>query len=116
MENKDNSKLLRIFIGENDRFNQRPLYEAIVYAAKKKGLAGATVLKGMLSYGANSKIHTLKIFALSDDLPVIIEIVDTEDKIEDFIEIIDKLFKKSNCGGLVTIENIKVLKYTAMKK
>ena len=115
MENKDNSKLLRIFIGENDKFNQRPLYEAIVYGAKKKGLAGATVTKGMLSFGANSKIHTLKIFALSDDLPVIVEIVDSEDKIDDFIEIVDKLFKKSNCGGLVTIEDVKVLKYEAKK-
>ena len=115
MENKDNSKLLRIFIGEYDKFNQRPLYEAIVYGAKKKGLAGATVTKGMLSFGANSKIHTLKIFALSDDLPVIVEIVDSEDKIDDFIEIVDKLFKKSNCGGLVTIEDVKVLKYEAKK-
>ncbi len=115
MENKNNSKLLRIYIGENDKFNQRPLYEAIVYGAKKKGLAGATVTKGILSYGANSKIHTLKIFALSDDMPIIVEIVDSDEKIEDFIKIIDKLFKKSNCGGLITIENIQVLKYVAKK-
>ena len=115
MENKDNSKLLRIFIGENDRFNQRPLYEAIVYAAKRKGLAGATVTKGILSYGANSKIHTLKIFALSNDLPIVVEIVDEIDKIDDFIEIVDKLFKKSNCGGLVTVEDVKILKYEAKK-
>ena len=115
MKDKKEAKLLRIFIGEDDKFNQRPLYEAIVYAAKKKGLAGATVTKGILSFGANSKIHTSKIFALSNDLPIIVEIVDETEKIEDFIEIVDKLFKKSNCGGLITIENIKVLKYVAKK-
>ncbi|MFC2086209.1 DUF190 domain-containing protein [Bacteroidota bacterium] len=115
MKLEKQAKLLRIFIGEDDKFNQRPLYEAIVYAAKKKGLAGATVMKGLLSYGANSKIHTIKIFALSNDLPIVIEIVDEVEKIDDFIEIIDKLFKKSNCGGLVTVENIKVLKYEAKK-
>ncbi|NOZ46236.1 MAG: DUF190 domain-containing protein [Chlorobi bacterium] len=115
MKLEKDAKLLRIFIGESDKYGQRPLYEAIVYAAKKKGMAGATVTKGVLSYGANSKIHTLKIFALSEDLPVIIEIVDEVEKIEEFNEIVDKMFKKVNCGGLITVEKIKVLKYDARK-
>ena len=111
MKLQEDAKLLRIFIGESDKYKQRPLYEAIVYAAKKKGLAGATVMKGILSFGAKSKIHSLKVFALSNDLPIVIEIVDEAQNIEEFNDIVDKMFKKANCGGMITIEKIKVLTY-----
>ncbi len=108
---KGTAKLLRIFTGESDVVYGRPLYEAIVYAAKKDGLAGATVLKGRMSYGANSRIHTSKVLALSDDLPMVVEIVDNEEKINDFLPVIDKLFKESKSGGLITIEKVEVIFY-----
>ena len=116
MDLRDNSKLLAIYTGEMEKYNHRPLYEAIVYAAKKAGLAGATVLRGIMSFGANSKINTAKIFALSTDLPVKIEIIDTEEKIEKFSELLKKMFAKSNSAGLITIEDINVVLYQANKK
>ena len=81
MENDPNAKLLRVFIGENDRIGQHPLYETIVFEAKKQGLSGATVTRGIMGFGANSKVHTTKLFEISSDLPLVIEIVDTEEKI-----------------------------------
>ncbi len=102
---------MRIFIGEADKYKSRPLYEAIVYAAKKSGLAGATVTRGLMSYGANSRIHSIKILALSNDLPVIVEIVDETSKINPFLEVLDKMFEKCNAGGLITLEKINVIMY-----
>ncbi len=110
------SKLLRIFIGENDKENHRPLYEALIYAARKQGLAGATVLRGLMSFGASSHIHTAKLIEISQDLPIVVEIVDHEDKINAFLETVNKLMDKAGCGGLVTIEKAQVLYYKSAKK
>lgn len=116
MDLNGQSKLLAIYTGELEKYNRRPMYEAIVYAAKKAGLAGATVLKGIMSFGANSKVHTAKIFALSADLPVKIEIVDSIEKITKFSEIVKKMFVKSNAAGLITIGDVDVVVYQANKK
>ncbi len=113
MENHPDAKLLRIFIGETDTVSHRPLYEAIVLEAKKSGLAGATVLRGMMGFGANSVIHSFKFFELSSDMPLIIEIVDTEDKIRDFTPLVEALFEKAKCGGLITVEKAEVIRYRA---
>lgn len=115
MENTTTAKLLRIFIGENDKVNGEPLFEAIVYAAKKQGLAGATVLKGMMGFGANSRVHTAKLLEISSDLPLIVEISDTEDKISAFIIQVERLFEESKSGGLITLEKIEVIRYKAGK-
>ena len=111
MEIKGNTKLLRIFIGELDKHNKRPLYEEIVARARVMKIAGATVYRGILSYGASSVVHKSKIMDLSADLPLIIEIVDTIEKIDEFLPEIDKLFIEAKCGGLVTIEKVEILKY-----
>jgi PII-like signaling protein len=103
----ENAVLLRIFIGESDKFHGRPLYEAIVLQARERHLAGATVLRGPMGFGRASRLHTAKILRLSMDLPMVIEIVDSEDKIEGFLPILDGMMK----GGLVTLEKIKVLRY-----
>ena len=111
MENSTEAKLLRIFVGESDHVNHEPLYERIVYAAKKQGLAGATVLKGVMSFGANSRIHKSKMVALSEDLPIVVEIVDEAQNIDSFLDTVDELFHKSGSGGLVTIEKMDVIFY-----
>ena len=115
MEHDPNAKLLRIFIGESDKIGQETLYEKIVFEAKRKGLSGATVLRGVMGYGANSKIHTAKLFEISADLPMIIEIVDTEEKIREFTTTIEHFFKQAKSGGLITIEKAEVIIYTASK-
>lgn len=101
------SVLLRIFIGESDKCDGRPLYETIVNAARKRGLAGATVLRGVLGFGANSRIHTSKILRLSEDLPIVIEIVDKEERIEAFLPELDAMIGE----GLVTLEKARVITY-----
>lgn len=101
------AELLRIFIGESDKHGHRCLYEVIVEEARRRGLAGATVLRGMLGYGASSRIHTAKILRLSEDLPVVIEIVDTPDRIEAFLPYLDEVIEE----GLVTLEKIRVIAY-----
>jgi len=116
MQIDGDAKLLRIFIGESDKSHSMPVYEKIVRQAKEAGLAGATVIKGIMGYGGSSRIHTTKLLALSDDLPLIIEIVDKIEKIEDFLPTLDEIFEKANCGGLITVEKAEVLKYTARKK
>ena len=99
--------LLRIFIGENDRFEHRPLYEAIVLKAREMHIAGATVLRGPMGYGHSSRLHTAKILRLSEDLPLVIEIVDSEDKIDTLLVVINGMIE----SGLVTLEKVKVLRY-----
>src|ERR1051326_4399826 len=101
--------LLRIFIGESDRFEHKPLYEAIVLKAREMHLAGATVLRGAMGFGKSSRLHTAKILRLSMDLPVIIEIVDSDEKIKEFLPVLDEMMK----GGLVTLEKVKVIHYRA---
>jgi PII-like signaling protein len=100
-------KLLRVFIGEADRWRGRPLHEAIVAEARRRGLAGATVLKGFLGFGAKSHLHTAKLLRLSEDLPVVIEIVDSEKKIAAFLPTLDAMVAE----GLVTLEKVRVLRY-----
>jgi uncharacterized protein len=99
--------LLRIFIGESDRWEHRPLYEAIVLKARELHLAGATVLRGPMGFGKSSRLHTAKILRLSADLPLVIEIVDTEEKIQAFLPVLDTMLG----GGLVTLEKVKVIEY-----
>src|SRR4249920_1561560 len=99
--------LLRIFIGESDRWEHKPLYEAIVLKARESQLAGATVLRGSMGFGKSSRLHTAKILRLSMDLPVIIEIVDSEEKIHGFLPALDEMIK----GGLVTLEQVRVINY-----
>jgi PII-like signaling protein len=101
------SVLLRIFIGESDRHENLPLYEAIVLKARELHLAGATVLRGAMGFGATSRIHTTKILRLSSDLPLVIEIVDSEDKINAFLPLLDKMMG----NGLVTTEKVRVVHY-----
>jgi len=107
MEIPNDATLLRIFIGEADRWGHRPLYEAIVLAAREASLAGATVLRGPMGFGKSSRLHTNKILRLSMDLPLVIEIVDAEQKINGFLPTLDKMLG----GGLVTLEKVKVLRY-----
>ena len=101
--------LLRIFIGESDRWQHKPLYEAIVLKARELHLAGATVLRGPMGFGKSSRLHTAKILRLSFDLPLVIEIVDCEEKINSFLPAINDMIK----GGLVTLEKVRVIEYRA---
>jgi PII-like signaling protein len=101
--------LLRIFFGESDRWKHQPLYEAIVLEARRRHLAGATVLRGPMGFGKSSRLHTAKILRLSMDLPMVIEIVDTEEKINAFLPVLDEMMK----GGLVTLEKVRVIDYRA---
>jgi hypothetical protein len=105
-------KLLRIFIGESDRHHGRALYEIIVRRARELGLAGATVWRGIEGYGAASRIHTAKILRLSEDLPILIEIVDTEEKIRAALPELDRLIEEAGSGGLITLEKAEIIKYT----
>lgn len=98
---------LRIYVGESDRFDHRPLYEAIVLKARELHLGGATVLRGPMGFGHSSRLHTSKILRLSEDLPILIEIIDSEEKVNDFLPVLDSMIG----SGLVTIENVKVLQY-----
>src|SRR5436305_11451902 len=111
MLEKGQANLLRIFVGELDKIGHRPLYETILLAARKEGLAGCTVLKGVLSYGASTRIHTAKLIDISEDLPMVIEIVDKIDKINEFLPVINRLFDECGRGGLITIEKVDVLYY-----
>ena len=115
MKLEGEGRLLRIFIGESDRSGHRPMYEAIVRAAREQGLAGATVLRGVEGFGAKSRIHTAKILRLSEDLPLIIEIVDNEEKIARFMQTVGDLFESTGCGGLITRERVDVVRYTSGK-
>ncbi len=116
MELSEDSKLLRIFIGDMDKIGHQPLYEAILFEARKNGLAGCTVLKGVMSFGASSRVHTVKLIEICDDLPVVIEIIDHEEKINPFVEVVSGLMEKANCGGLITIEKATVLYYKPRAK
>ena len=109
MKLPEDALLLRIFIGESDRYRHRPLYEAIVLKARELRMAGATVLRGPMGYGASSRLHTAKIIQLSMDLPLVVEIVDTEEKINGFLPLLDEMMN----GGLVTLEKARVIHYGA---
>jgi uncharacterized protein len=109
MQLPEEAVLLRIFLGESDRWEHKPLYEAIVLKARESHLAGATVLRGPTGFGKSSHLHTTKILRLSYDLPLVIEIVDAEDKINAFLPVLDQMMK----GGLVTLEKVRVVHYRA---
>ncbi len=99
--------LLRIFLGESNRAGRKPLYEALVLKAREMHMAGATVLRGSLGFGANSRLHTAKVLRLSGDLPIVVEIVDTPEKIDAFLEVCDGMIE----DGLVTLEKVRVIHY-----
>jgi PII-like signaling protein len=101
--------LLRIFVGESDRHGHHPLYESIVLKGREQGLAGATVLRGLMGFGKHSVLHTAKILRISEDLPMIVEIVDSLEKIESFLPLLDEMIS----DGLVTLERVKVIHYKA---
>lgn len=109
MERLGEAKLLRIFIGEKDRYKGKALYEFIVLEARKMGLAGATVLRAIEGYGASSRVHTARILCLSEDLPIVIELADKEEKLQPFVEELERIFDRAGCGGLATLENVEVL-------
>jgi uncharacterized protein len=111
MELNGDSRLLRIFIGEADKIGHQPLYEAILFAAKERGLAGCTVIRGIMSYGASSSVHAARMIEISQDLPIIVEIADKEEKINAFVDVAGALLEKAACGGLITIEKAGVLYY-----
>ena len=104
-------KLLRIFIGEQDKWHGQPLYEAIVHLAKKEGIAGATAVKGFMGFGRKSHMHTAKLLRLSEDLPIVIEMVDSDEKISRFLPHLDEMVKE----GLVTLEKVNVIMYRGEK-
>jgi len=112
MQLEEKAALLRIFIGEDDRFGQHPLYEAIVLKAREQGLAGATVLRGPMGFGHSSRLHTAKILRLSEDLPVVVEIIDSEQNITAFLPLLEEMVK----GGLVSIEEVRILRYGPDRK
>lgn len=109
MKLEGDAQLLRVFVGESDRWHGKPVYEAIVLKARELHLAGATVLRGPMGFGANSRLHTVKILRLSEDLPIVVEIVDTEEKIKTLLPHIDEMVTE----GLVTIEQVHVIKYVS---
>lgn len=107
MKVEGEGQLLRIFIGESDRWEGRPLYEAIVRRAREAGLAGATVLRGMEGFGAHSRVHTARILRLSADLPIVIEIVDRPERIEAFLPLLDEMVTE----GMITLEKVRIIAY-----
>jgi len=107
MKLPEEGTLLRIFFGESDKYNRKPLYEAIVTKARELGLAGVTVSRGIMGFGADSRMHSAKILRLSGDMPVVIEIVDTEENISKLLPFLDETVEE----GLITMEKVRVIKY-----
>lgn len=116
MKISEKTGVLKIYVGESDKINGRILFEEIVFEARNAGLAGATVYKGIMSYGASHSIHTMKIFALSNDLPVIIEIIDNIEKLDEFTKTVNKIMEMSKRGGMVTFQELSVLRYEKGEK
>jgi len=111
MQSQEQAVLLRVFTGEADKIGHTPVYEIMVQAARENELAGATIIRGIMSFGASTVIHTAQWIDISQDLPIIIEIVDVEKKINDFIPVINEIFAKSKRGGLITTEKVNVIFY-----
>lgn len=116
MKLEGEGKLLRIFIGEADRFDHKPLYEQLVLRAREMGLAGATVLRGIEGFGARSRMHTAKILRLSEDLPVVIEIVDNAEKVDSFARVAGEMITHAGVGAMLTEERAHVIRYTPGEK
>jgi uncharacterized protein len=116
MKRPGHGRLLRIFLGESDRLGHQPLYEALVQAARARGLAGTTVLRGIEGFGANSRvIHTAKILRLSEDLPLVVEIVEEAERIQAFLQEVETMLEEANGGVLVTLEDVEVIRYSHTK-
>ena len=111
MEIKGSAKLLRLFVGESDKIGHTPLYEIIVKEARERHLAGATAWRGILGFGPTARMRTTKVLDLSSDLPMVIEIVDEEKRIDEFILVLHDLFEEADSGGLMTIEKVDVIRY-----
>lgn len=112
MKLEGEGRLLRIFVGELDQVDGRPLYEALVLKAREIGMAGATVLRGIEGFGADSRIiHTAKLLRLSEDLPIVVELVDTEEKIERFVKLASELLERAGSGGMITDERAHIIHY-----
>ncbi len=116
MKISEKAGILKIYVGESDKVHGRQLFEEIVFKAREAGLAGATVYKGIMSFGASHSINTQKIFALSGDLPVSIEITDNIEKLNEFLKTVNELMDKSKKGGLVTFQEVNVLRYEVGEK
>jgi len=116
MKSDDKAKRLRIYVSSTDKYEHSPLYEAIVYAARSSGLTGATVLKGIMGFGASSEIYSNKLWELSDKVPLVIEIVDESHKIDPFIEHIKPFFDKAGKGHLITLDETTILIHKTGKK
>ena len=112
MKLPEESELLRVFVGESDRFEGRPLYQAIVEQARSRGMAGATVLRGLMGFGATSRLHTVKVLRISEDLPMVVEIVDRPERIEAFLPELEAMVPE----GLITMEKIRVVAYRGKKE
>ncbi|MGC8915647.1 MAG: DUF190 domain-containing protein [Thermoanaerobaculum sp.] len=108
-------ELVRIFVGEGDRYHGKPLYEAIVLLAREMGLAGATVLRGVEGFGADSVVHTARILRLSEDLPIVIEVVEMPERLAPFVEKVEAMLDEVNCGGLITLERAHIIRYQPEK-
>ncbi len=111
MELTGNAKLLRAYLGESDKVRHRPMYEILVQEAKSAGLAGATVTRGIMAYGASAKLRTAHVLDLSTDLPVVVEVIDRADRVEAFLETVHRLFDEAGSGGIVTVDDVVVHRY-----
>lgn len=112
MEIKGSGKLLRIYIGEGDRYKGKSLFQAIVLQLREIGLAGATVIKGIEGFGADSRVlHTARLLRLSEDLPILVEVVDSDERIQLAIEVIEEILREAGCGSLMTLEKVEILRY-----
>ena len=116
MNTNDSIKVLRVYTSSTDKLKHTPLYEALVFAARRNGMAGATVLKGMMGYGGSSVVHSAKFWETNDKLPVVVEIVDESSKIEAFFELIKPYLDSVRYGSLVTVEDARVLYYKEGRK
>ena len=116
MKISEKTGILKIYVGESDKVNGRVLFEEIIFEARKAGIAGATAYRGIMSFGASHSIHTQKIFALSGDMPVSIEIVDNKKKLNEFLSKVNELMDKSKKGGLITFHKVDVLRYEVGEK
>ena len=116
MEKREDARLLRIFVSSTDKFKHTPLYEVIVFAARRHGIAGATVIKGFMGYGSSSIVHSQKFWELAEKVPIIIEIIDTADKIDSFMEVILPYFESLPKGGLITMEKVNILLHKTGRK
>ena len=116
MDKSEKTGILKIYVGDSDKVKGRRLSEEIVFEARNNGIAGATVFKGVMSFGASHSIHTLKIFALSSDLPVLIEVIDNIEKLDKFVVKVNELLDESKKGGLITFNEISVVRYKKGEK